>query len=807
DLQPVLDAIARSAATFCQAENVMVALALNDDLQMRAHFGWPDLSEAEKRANFWGPGRISGRHPRWSSVSGRAYLDRRVVHVPDALELDETEFETAVADARKYGDRALLAAPLLRQGESVGVILLRRTEPGPFTDEQVNLVKTFSDQAVIAIENVRLFNETKEALDRQTAIAAILRAISASPTDVQPVLEAIAENAAQFCSAEDATVMLVRDSVIAPAAHFGSLPTILEQPGSDLAKSLPLDRSSVSGRAVVERRVIEIEDVWAATEEYPVTSQRGMTLGYRSVVAAPLIREGTALGTVLLRRADVRPFTPKQIDLLRTFADQAVIAIENVRLFNETKESLERQTAIAGILRSISESPTDVQPVLDTIAESAARFCSAEDATVLLVDGETVRTRAHHGPVPVHEQLGMQFSLTRGTVTGRSIIDRRTVQVDDLQAAGDDEYPIGTEQARRMGHRTTLATPLVREGAAVGAILLRRLEVKPFTEHQVDLVRTFADQAVIAIENVRLFNETKEALERQTAIAEILRVITASPTDVQPVLDAIAANAARFAGAEDVSVFLVRDEELIPASHHGPIPMPLAVPLDRGSVTGSAVLERRIEHKGDVTADDEFPVSRRVGELDGQRTVLAAPLMREGSAIGAIVLRRSEPRAFTDRQVDLVRTFADQAVIAIENVRLFNETNEALAQQTAVSDVLASISRSAFDLTAVLQTIVQRAAELCQSDGAVIRRLDGDGLVAVATYGQLGPMSRVGSRLSLDGSTIASRSVATLTPQYVEDIRAHPDLPQDGPRTRYAVPIVRDGRALGTVVLTNSEVR
>ena len=311
--------------------------------------------------------------------------------------------------------------------------------------------------------------------------------------------------------------------------------------------------------------------------------------GPQTRLATPLLRQGVPIGSVLVRRTEIRPFTDKQIALLKTFADQAVIAIENARLFEESQqrnrdltEALEQQTATSEILRVIASSPTDIQPVLDTVAENAARLCEASDVLIRRVDGDVLAVVAHYGQIP-HMSEADSTTLSRGSVSGRAVIDRQTIHIHDLAAEAKDEFPVGVALAQRFGYRTTLVTPLMRQDVPIGAIIIRRMEVRPFTDKQIDLLKTFADQAVIAIENVRLFKELeernaelREALEHQTATAEVLGIISRSPTDVQPVLDAIVESAARVCGIDDVVLRLREGNTMVSRAHFGPIPIPAA---------------------------------------------------------------------------------------------------------------------------------------------------------------------------------------------------------------------------------------
>ncbi len=358
--------------------------------------------------------------------------------------------------------------------------------------------------------------------------------------------------------------------------------------------------------------------------------------------------------------------------------------------------------------------PVGLRPILDAIARTAARLCEANDALISQVEGDLFRRVARFGRMPMPRALGDTFPLNRSSISGRAMLERRTIHVRDLAVAVRREFPRARAAQRLSGARTVLATPLLRNGTAIGAILIRRAKVQPFTQNQIALLKTFADQAVIAIENARLSEqlgarnrELTEALEQQTATGEILGVISSSPTDLQPVLDAVAANAARLCASSDVSLFRLEGDVLKLAAIHGspPASSPTigeGLPISRQLVTSRAVLERRTIHVHDLRAVlAEYPEAARYGVPAGIRTMVAVPLIREVAAIGAIVVRRTAVRPFTARQIQLVQTFADQAVIAIENVRLFKELAarnrdlaEALEQQTATGEILAARGES-----------------------------------------------------------------------------------------------------------------
>ncbi|HTL26850.1 MAG TPA: GAF domain-containing protein, partial [Burkholderiales bacterium] len=522
DVQPVLEAVAVRAAKICDASDARIAIVEGDHFRHAAGFG--DLPPTRHRLPL-----------DRSAPIGRAVLDGATVYIQDIQAQTGEDWALAREIAAQSGWRSNLVVPLMRQDRAVGAIALRRRDVRPFTPQQISLLQTFADQAAIAIENVRLFNETKEALERQTATAEILRVIASSPTDVQPVFDVIVERAVKLCGARFGRVYRYDGAMIQMVAGHGLSTSGLKKIQSVFPR--PAADDTIAGRVILERQPFFLRDIERDNTVPALSRQMINALNTRSQVTVPMLRAGEPIGAITMGWDQPDGFDDRQVALLQTFADQAVIAIENVRLFNETKEALERQTATAEILAVIAKSPADVQPVLDAVCESAARLCGASDALIMTAEAGMLRRRAHVGPIT---SVSAARPLTPGTPTGRAVLERRTIHVDDILAEIErGDYLEALELQRRNGMRTVLSVPLMREDSVIGVISIRRLEVRPFTEKQITLVKTFADQAVIAIENVRLFNETKEALDRQTATAEVLRAISTSPTDTRPVFDAI----------------------------------------------------------------------------------------------------------------------------------------------------------------------------------------------------------------------------------------------------------------------------
>jgi len=836
-VEPVFRTILANANTLCDASFSVLWLWDGQALTAVAHENVsPALAENLQTAR---------PRPHRRNPLGLSILELTVVHVADVLS-DSRFAPEDVPTYRLEGARSILSIPMIREGNLVGVINLWRREPRAFTDGQIALLKTFADQAVIAIENVRLFKELEvrnraltESLEQQTATSEILRVISSSPTDIQPVFDTIVKSVARLCDGMFASLHRFDGDLLQWVAQHNYTAEGLEA----MRKRYPMraGRDTASGRAVIDRTVIHIRDFESDPDAPPSSREIARAFGYRSLITVPMLREGQPVGAIAVARRD-GPFSAGQITLLQTFADQAVIAIENVRLFKELQErngalteahakvteSLEQQTATSEILRVIAGSPSSVQPVFDTIVQSAASLCHAANAGVFLTDGRTLDLKANYGSSSPEALATARAQYPRPldleTTAGVAILTRSVIHVPDIEEPSAAEV-YTRRVGRLLGVRSMVAVPMMRKGEIVGAINLSRQEPGRFSDAEVELLKTFADQAVIAIENVRLFTELQTsnrelttALDTQTATSDILRVISGSQTDVQPVFDAIAQSAARLCEAADVSIFRVDGDRLDFVAHHGPIAQrhgEFSLPLVRGTVGGRSVLESRTVQVADLQNEDrEFPDAVENARRFGFRTILSVPLLREDVAIGGIQLRRMEVQLFSERQIELLQTFADQAVIAIENVRLFTELQSRTAQLTrsveqltALGDVGRALS-STLDLDTVLQTIVTRASQLAGTDACSVFEYDEatEAFHLRATHNLAEEVVALARRTpTRKGEGVQGRMAVTRQPVQIPDI-AEEDayrgplrdiLLRTGTRAVLAIPMLRESELIG----------
>jgi PAS domain S-box-containing protein len=805
DTQPVFDAIVKNAQRVVAAKSAILLLRRRSECFVAAYSA-PGLENIAPEVR-------TVPLDRDKNYPSRVVLDCEVVHIPDWEADDVIEFERFVA--RSYGIGSGLQVPLVRKGEGIGALVVTRASKGRFPDKEIALLQAFADQAVIAIENVRLFNETREALERQTATAEILKVISSSPTSVQPVFDSIVRSAMQLTGSVTGALYTTDGATVMLCAI--STPNREAVEMFRRAYPLPIDIPAPSIQAIRECRVLNVADVLEGDYAEGV-KERARAGDYRSALCVPMRSGGRAIGSIGVTRREPGLYDERHVALLKTFADQAVIAIENVRLFNETREALERQTATAEILKVISASTTDTRPVLDAIASTAQRLFDGAATGIALVRGGQIELPAAAGMDDAHLQaLRSSFPRPLGLVsTVNRVIERGVVEHHpDVSSGSVPAYTVKTTSA--AGVRALLGVPMLREGKPIGGIFLSRAYPGAFTEQQVALLQSFADQAVIAIENVRLFNETKEALERQTASAEILRVIASSPSDVRPVFEAITQGALRVFDGMSVGIALADGDELDVTAIGGVGPFAKRRhPLDRESVTGLAILDRCVVNLRDTEAADAPRYARENGRAAGFRSMAAAPLLREGQAIGAIGVMRRELGGLSDKQLELLATFADQAVIAIENVRLFNETKEALERQTATAEILKIIASSPSDVQPVFDAIVQGGRDLIGGFSASLTRVEGN-VIQLAAFSTISETADASVKAlyprPLAAGHPSSEALLTRLPVQIRDIETDAEVSPDlretarnrGWRSALFVPMLREGEAIGTINVSRRE--
>jgi GAF domain-containing protein/CheY-like chemotaxis protein len=749
-----------------------------------------------------------------SSGSGLCILEGRPIQFPDVNGFESVP-EGVKRGASIIGFRSIAFAPLLSESRAIGALWVGRASAGAFSDKQMTLLESFASQAVIAIDNARLFNETKEALERQTATAAVLRVLGTSMNDTQPVFNAIISNCSHLFQGSRVVLFLTEGEQFRAHASNGRLTGITR----------PINRESAVGACIADMRMIHLPDLEQGAEQYPSVRQMGLKDGFLSGLYAPLLRGGQAIGALVVLRREIGAFDEKDISLLTTFTDQAVIAIENVRLFNETEDALERQTATAEVLRVISGSVADARPVFEKIMDSCKRLIPCDGGAVLVVDDQQqVEVGAVHGDSDGMFSRGYPRPIER-TVLGLAFDSRRPLYYPEART-GEGVPELARRFATKAGFDSLLIAPMIWEGRRIGSISIARQAAFAFSEKDIDLLQSFADQGVIAIQNARLFKETNEALKRQTASAEILSVISSSVADAAPVFEKILESCRKlFAGSANGILLIDEHGGARIAAHDGPererVTELVAAGFADGLVQVEALQNRQPLHFVDALSEEaRGPVGRIAKRLGiGSYSQVAAPMMWQDRPVGWLYGIRQPATGFSEIEIAQMKTFADQAVIAIQNARLFNETQESLARQTATSDVLQVISESPTDVQPVFEIIAERAAALTAARYCLVTRLDSEQLNLVSLHGvnAAGTSAlRAAWPQNLTTSTaISARAIRERGVVNVADLLALPDeeyapeLKQAcelaGFRSGLAVPMMRDQQMIGAITVNRAE--
>jgi len=807
-LQPVFEAVLANAVRICGGRFGLLALRERDGFRGAAVHG--------VGADVFPLSRL--HHPPPGTGLAALQATKQTTQVADCA-TDPAYEPVRAASSAFTGMRTALHVAMLKEGELIGAIIIYRGEVLPFGDKETELVENFAKQAVIAIENVRLITETREALEQQTATAEVLGVINSSPGDLAPVFDAMLEKALRLCEAAFGFLWTWDGEQMHRQAFRGVPDELL----GEFREPLKPPPGSIPERIINGERVVSDLDVLEGPRRSAILAR----LGARSCVGVALRKDNKLLGGITIYRGDVRPFAEKQLALLQNFAVQAVIAMENARLITETREALEQQTATAEVLGVINSSPGDLAPVFDAVLEKALRICDAAFGTLASFDGEGFPLLAAHGVSEAYLPLARYRRPNPGMALHRLALGETLVHVADV--SGDDMYRSGepgrVSFVEQAGARTTIWVALRKDDALLGALTIYRTEVRTFTEKQIALLQSFAAQAVIAMENARLITETREALDQQTATAEVLGVINSSPGDLTPVFDAMLERAVRLCEADSGHLALPDGDDYRTAAAFAMSPeMESLVRAQsyapgRGTAVGRALLERCVVQIEDVGADNEH-AARQVASKGLIRTVVGVPLLRDGEPIGAFGLTRSRVQPFTERQIALLQNFAAQAVIAMENARLITETREALEQQTATAEVLGVINSSPGDLAPVFDAMLEKALRLCGAAFGMMNTFDGGRFHHAADHGVPSAYAEYRRNNAMEfapgtgpARILAGENVIQNADLKAEEVyergdpnrRALVDL--GGARSHLAVALRKDGRLLGHIAIYRQEVR
>ena len=852
DPQPVFDLIIRQARDLCSAPSAALFEYDGQLVHFRAYHGRRGRSVAELGASPEGAAYVAmfPMPPNAGSISCRAIIDKEIVHIRDKAV--EPGVDPAVLGV---GTGSQLSIPLLRDGAAIGSISIGAGTTGGFTDSQIELLKTFAEQAAIAIASAETYRalqtrtaDLQESLEQQTATAEILGVINRSPGDLTPVFDAILEKAHTLLGASIGTLWTFDGAYFHGLATHGHPDDV-----ADYIRRHPVPPSAGSQQMVDGERFNQIPDMRAIVPRPPgIISLLVERTDVRTYLGIPLRKDGRFIGMITAFRTEVRPFVEKEIALLESFAAQAVIAMENARLLGElrerTAELAERNTAFAeridhqaatiDVLKEMSASPADPQPVFELIATQAKALLGVPVVTIFEYDGHSVHIRCSAGAIASDPVALEAYYSTwprvpdRGSLTCRAILDGTVVHIRNL----DEEDGI-SQAVRDLGHKTQISIPFVRDGRSIGAITTGSLRADGISDTQIELLKTFAEQAVIAISSAETYraleertaalaqrnSEFGERIEQQAATIDVLKVMSSTPDDVQPVFDLIVQRAQELCDAR-LAVLCEFDGELVHfRSVHFDKAAGLTETVDhwrrtfpmvptRASFMCRTILDQQIIRFGEIKSVSG--VTRFVRDL-GMNGGIALPLIRDGKVLGSFGLTSRVPGGLTDSQVALLQTFAEQAVIAIGSVATFKALRERTAELTrsvselqTLEEVLRAVN-SSLDLDTVLETIISRAVRLSRADEGMIYEFDeAEGyFIPKSAYGMTTDrIAGLRQRRIRIGETYLGRSALERAPVHVDDVQQDASLSDTGGllagiHAVLAVPLLKEDKVVGGLVI------